>query len=250
MPTHTATNSLIVSHLSVNYASVNAINDISFAVPTGKLIGIVGPNGAGKSTLMKALLNLIHSTHSGITYNNMPIKNIAKTTSYVKQRQDQDLTFPIRVKDVVSQGLYPSLGLFRYPTKQHKQTVHNALEQVEMETYANRQIGELSGGQLQRVFLARLIAQDAQLIFLDEPFVGIDAYSEQKIMHILKQMQQNGKTIIMVYHDLDKVTEYFDWVIMLNKELIAYGETEKTFTKANIARAYKSSLLDILKEVS
>lgn len=242
------TNSLCINNLTVKYALNTALNGVTFSVSTGKLIGIIGPNGAGKSTLIKAMLGLVHSSHKGIIFNSKPINTFKKQISYVKQRQDHDITFPIQVKDVVMLGIYPKLGFLKYPSKLHKSQVLDALKQVNMQDFYKKQIGELSGGQLQRVFLARVIVQGASLIFLDEPFVGIDAYSEQTIMQVIKRMRNQGNTIIIVYHDLHKVTEYFDQVIILNKELIACGDTTTTFTKQNIAKAYKSSLLDFLKE--
>ena len=237
-----------VSDLSVSYSGKEVLENVSFSVSKGKLIGIIGPNGAGKSTLIKAILKLVQPSSGTIAFDGKSMENIKKATSYVKQRVDNDLSFPIQVKDVVMLGLFPEIGLFRYPGKVHKKQVLDALQEVEMSDYAKSQIGELSGGQLQRVFLARVLAQNAQLIFLDEPFSGIDADSEQKIMKILRKLRDDGKTIIMVYHDLNNVTEYFDEVIILNKEVIAYGDTKTAFTKENIAKAYTGSFVKVFSE--
>jgi len=239
---------LSVSDLSVSYSGKEVLENVSFSVSKGKLIGIIGPNGAGKSTLIKAILKLVQPSSGTIAFDGKSMENIKKATSYVKQRVDNDLSFPIQVKDVVMLGLFPEIGLFRYPGKVHKKQVLDALQEVEMSDYAKSQIGELSGGQLQRVFLARVLAQNAQLIFLDEPFSGIDADSEQKIMKILRKLRDDGKTIIMVYHDLINVTEYFDEVIILNKEVIAYGDTKTAFTKENIAKAYTGSFVKVFSE--
>ena len=233
--------------MSVSYSGKEVLENISFSVSKGKLIGIIGPNGAGKSTLIKAILNLVRSSSGSVIFDEKPMDSMKKTTSYVKQRVDNDLSFPIQVKDVVILGVFPKIGLFRYPGKVHRKQVLDALQEVEMAAYAKSQIGELSGGQLQRVFLARVLAQDAQIIFLDEPFAGIDADSEQKIMKILRKLRDDGKTIIMVYHDLNNVADYFDEVIILNKKVISYGETRTAFTKENIAKAYTGSLLDIFE---
>ncbi|MCL2354076.1 MAG: metal ABC transporter ATP-binding protein [Defluviitaleaceae bacterium] len=239
---------LSVDNLNVSYGGKDVLKDISFSAGRGKLIGIIGPNGAGKSTLIKAMLNLVKTSSGKVTFDGQPIDSLKKVTAYVKQRMDNDLSFPIQVRDVVMLGLFPQMGLFRFPTKEHKQKVINALEQAGLACFEKRQIGELSGGQLQRVFLARVLAQDAQIIFLDEPFVGVDATSEQIIMDTLRRLRDSGKTIIMVYHDLANVADYFDEVIVLNKEIIAYGDTQSTFTRENICRAYTSSLLNIFAE--
>ncbi|MCL2376701.1 MAG: metal ABC transporter ATP-binding protein [Defluviitaleaceae bacterium] len=239
---------LSVNNLSVSYSGIKVLENISFSVSKGKLIGIIGPNGAGKSTLIKAILKLVQPSSGTVAFDGEPMENIKKVTSYVKQRVDNDLNFPIQVKDVVMLGLFPKIGLFRYPRKIHRKQVMDALQEVEMAGYAKAQIGELSGGQLQRVFLARVLAQNAQIIFLDEPFAGIDADSEQKIMKILRRLRDDGKTIITVYHDLNNVADYFDEIIILNKEVIAYGDTKKVFTKENIAKAYAGSFIKIFSE--
>lgn len=238
---------LTVDNICVSYFGKEVLNNITFSAKKGKLIGVIGPNGAGKSTLIKAILSLARPSFGTITFGKNHIKDAKKTISYVKQRADNDLSFPIQVKDVVMLGAYPRLGLFKYPRKAHKKQVLDVLEKVDMLSFAKTQIGELSGGQLQRVFLARVLMQQAQLIFLDEPFAGIDAESEQKIIKILKKLRNEGKTIIVVYHDLANVVDYFDEVIILNKEIVACGEVKTTFTKENIAKAYTGSLLDIFK---
>ena len=235
-----------MSNLSVSYSGKEVLKDITFSVSKGKLIGIVGPNGAGKSTLIKAILNLVRTSYGSVNFGTKSIDNIKKLTAYVKQKADHDLSFPIQVKDVVMLGLFPKIGLFRYPNKEHKKQVLDALEKVEMTHYAKTQIGELSGGQLQRVFLARVLVQDAELIFLDEPFTGIDIDSEQKIMKILRELRDKGKTIVMVYHNLSNVAEYFDELVILNKEVVAYGNTKSVFNKENISKAYTGYLGGLL----
>jgi len=239
---------LSVSNLNVGYSGKDVLVNIEFSVSKGKLIGIIGPNGAGKSTLIKAVLKLVRPSSGIVAFDGDSMEDIKKTTAYVKQRVDNDLSFPIQVKDVVMLGVFPEIGLFRYPSKVHKKKVMDALQEVEMAGFAKTQIGELSGGQLQRVFLARVLAQDANIIFLDEPFAGIDADSEQKIMKILRKLRDAGKTIIMVYHDLNNVADYFDEIIILNKEVIAYGDTKTVFTKENIARAYTGSFINAFDE--
>lgn len=239
---------IAVKDLTVNYTAANALSDINFELTTGKMIGIIGPNGAGKSTLMKAMLGLIKYATGEIKFSGQPLKNRRKQITYVKQKVDQDLNFPIQVKDVVMMGLYHEMGLFKLAKKGHKEKVKAALTQVDMLPFENRQISELSGGQLQRVFIARVIAQDADYIFLDEPFTGVDVESEEKIMATLKDLQAKGKTILMVHHDLSKVRDYFDEVVLINKELIAYGKVADVFTKANVAMAFKNPLMELFKE--
>lgn len=224
--------------MSVSYFGREALDSIEFCTGRSRLVGVIGPNGAGKSTLIKAVLGLIRPSSGVVVFDGSPLENMKKEIAYVKQRSDNDLSFPIQVKDVVMLGAFPRLGLFKYPSKKHKQQVLDALKEVEMLSFAETQIGELSGGQLQRVFLARVLMQDAKLIFLDEPFSGIDADSEQKIIKILKRLSNDGKTIIMVYHDLSNVNDYFDEIIIINKKVIAYGDTKTAFTKENIAKAY------------
>ena len=210
-----------VTGLSANYLGVPALKNVNFEISKGELVGIIGPNGAGKSTLIKAMLGLIKSKGQVL---------IDGKLAYMKQGSDYDLSFPILVKDVVMLGLYPTMGLFRRPNKQHRLLVEEALKAVEMEEFKNRQIAELSGGQWQRVLIARILVQDADVIFLDEPFTGVDVDSEAKIIAILRQLRNEGKTILMVYHDLDKVMDYFDEVVLLNKTVITKGAPDVVLT--------------------
>lgn len=242
--------SIKVDNLSVNYQGSVALSDVSFSFSRGAIVGIIGPNGAGKSTLMNAMLGLLKPTTGTVAFDGHSLSDIRKTVSYVKQKNDHDLAFPIRVKDVVMMGRYQHQNALKLPTKADRQAVLSALAQVDMQGYANRQISKLSGGQLQRVFIARVIAQDPSLIFLDEPFAAIDASSEQAIMAILKHMQAQGKTIVMVHHDLSKVSEYFDEVLLLNKQVVACGKTPQVFTKDNLMVAYDNPVMSILKDIA
>jgi len=174
------------------------------------------------------------------------LKQFQKQIAYVEQRKDLDLTFPISVFDVVLTGTYGKLGLFRQPSKADRQRCLAALEQVDLVEFANRQIGQLSGGQLQRGFVARAILQDAQLIILDEPFVGIDLQSETAIMAILHQWRDEGKTIIVVHHDLNKVSHYFDDLVILNHGIVDYGPVDDVYTPANIERTFSADLSAVL----
>ncbi|MFC0300010.1 metal ABC transporter ATP-binding protein [Virgibacillus soli] len=242
------TNSITVKKLHVSYYGKEVVRDISFSFGTGKLIGIVGPNGAGKSTLMKAVLGLIPKDKGEVKVLNQPVKLVRKRIAYVPQRNNLDWDFPINVFDTVLLGTYPHLGILRKPKAKHKEWAMQCLKEVGMEEYSHQQIGELSGGQQQRVFLARALAQNAELFFLDEPFVGIDVSSEKTIIQILKKLRDRGKTVFVVHHDLTKVEDYFDDLILLNKELIESGPVQKVFTPETITQAYQSSMT-ILEKV-
>ncbi|MCH3487093.1 metal ABC transporter ATP-binding protein, partial [Enterococcus faecium] len=175
------------------------------------------------------------------------VNSVRKKIAYVEQRSELDLSFPIDVLGVVLLGTYPSLRIGQRPGKKEKERARQALKKVGMEEYAKRQISELSGGQLQRVFIARALAQGAEWIFLDEPFVGIDALSERKIFDILQELKNSGKTILIVHHDLHKVEEYFDEVILLNKQLIASGPVQEVFTSKNLQLAYGEIIRHLVK---
>lgn len=229
-------------HLSVSYNKFLALDDVSLSLNTEQLIGIIGPNGAGKSTLMKAMLNIL--PHSGeTTYNGQRVQHIRKKIAYVEQKSNIDHDFPINVLDTVIIGFYRQLGLFKFPSKKQREQAIDALRQVGLEEFAHRQISELSGGQFQRVLIARLLVQDAEYIFLDEPFVGIDAKSEAIIINILRKMKEEGKTLLIVHHDLSKVTQYFDSVILLKQQLIGYGTVEECFTPELLAQTFGESIL-------
>ncbi|MEC3607621.1 metal ABC transporter ATP-binding protein [Bacillus glycinifermentans] len=233
---------LTVRDLYVSYHGTEALQGISFSIEQGKMAGIIGPNGAGKSTLLKAILDLIPRDKGEVRLLERPLKNVRKSVSYVPQRNDMDWTFPINVLDTVLLGTYPELGLLRRPKKRHKDWAHHCLEKVGMEAFAKRQIGELSGGQQQRVFLARALAQEAELFCLDEPFVGIDVTSEETIVAILKELRNQGKTVLVVHHDLTKADSYFDELILLNKTLIQKGPVSDILDPEVMMKAYEAQL--------
>ena len=208
----------------------------------GKIYGIVGPNGAGKSTLFKAILGLVEINTGTVKINGKDIRTQRKEVVYVPQKNDVDWTFPATVFDIVLMGRYPHKKIFQRLSKADKAMAMDALEEVGMTEFRDRQIGELSGGQQQRVFLARALCQEADIFFLDEPFVGVDMLTEEKIIQILKKLADEGKTLLVVHHDLSTVEDYFDKVVLLNHRLVAYGDTESTFTKENIAKAYRGQL--------
>ena len=230
-----------IENLSVSYKETLALKDISLVLQGPTITGIIGPNGAGKSTLLKSMLGIIpHEGHAFIEDKEM--KKSLKKVAYVEQKIHIDYNFPIKVKECVSLGLYPSIPLFHTLKASHWKKVAEALEIVGLSDYADRQISQLSGGQFQRVLIARCLVQDADYILLDEPFVGIDSVSEEIIMNTLRDLKKAGKTVLIVHHDLGKVAHYFDQVLLLNKELIAFGPTKETFTQANLKQAYGNRL--------
>ncbi|WP_088840464.1 metal ABC transporter ATP-binding protein [Listeria sp. ILCC797] len=232
-----------ITNITVRYEDKVVLDDISVAIKLGKLTGIIGPNGAGKSTLLKAMMGLVKREAGEVMISDVALIKVKQKIAYVPQRSEIDLTFPITVQETVLLGTYPSLRLMQKPGKKEKERAHQALKQVGMESYAKKQIGQLSGGQLQRIFIARALAQNAEIFLLDEPFAGIDATSERFIMGLLKKLRDSGKTIVVVHHDFHKVAEYFDEIILLNKKLITAGPVEAHFTDEMIKRAYEVQMV-------
>jgi len=230
--------SIDVQDLTVSYDGNEVLQHISFSIKSGQLIGIIGPNGAGKSTLIKGMLDLIHRDSGDVRIDGKKITKMRKQIAYVPQRSNIDWDFPILVRDTVLLGTYPKLGLFKRPTKTDKKWADECLDKVNMLDYRDRQIGELSGGQQQRVFLARALAQQANYFFLDEPFVGIDVTSENTIIAILKALRDEGKTVFVVHHDLTKVEQYFDQLLLINKKLMKYGDVKEVMQKELMSSAY------------
>ena len=230
-----------IKNLTVTYKDTPALDNINVTLSKSKIIGIVGPNGAGKSTLIKAVLNIIPSKGI-IKIDNKLSKDQLGSVAYVEQKINIDYNFPIKVRECVSLGIYPKIGLFKNLNKSDWQKVDEALKLVGLEEFSNRQISELSGGQFQRVLIARCLVQEAKYIFLDEPFIGIDSVSEEIIMNTLRKLRDNGHTILIVHHDLRKVHTYFDEVLLLNKKLISYGSTKETFTRENLTNTYGTDL--------
>jgi len=212
--------------------------DIDLTVPSGILMAIVGPNGAGKTTLIKAILSLLNPAAGQVRIFGKPYRDQRHVVGYVPQRGSVDWDFPTSVLDVVLMGRYGNLGWVRRPGNKDREMAREALEKVGMTQFASRQISQLSGGQQQRVFLARALVQQADLYFMDEPFQGVDAKTERAIIGILKELRSSGKTVVVVHHDLQTVSEYFDWVTLLNVRCIASGPIETAFTEQNLRTAY------------
>lgn len=236
-----------VNNLTVTYNKKPAVKGIDLKIPQGSLVGIIGPNGAGKSSLLKGFLGLLPTDSGLIKVFNRPIKQSISSISYIPQKESLDWDFPVVVSDVVMMGRYPHLKIFQRPTEHDKKVVEEALKKVEMENFANRQIRALSGGQQQRVFLARALAQESEILLLDEPFVGVDAATESTIISLLKRLRDNGKTILVVHHDLGKVNQYFDYLVMLNQRLIAFGKTSDVFKNEYLDKTYGGRLTILQK---
>jgi manganese/zinc/iron transport system ATP- binding protein len=232
---------LQVHQLTVNYDKTPVLWDISLAIPFGKIVGIVGPNGAGKSTFIKTALGLIQPISGKVEFFGQPLKKVRQRVAYVPQRETVDWDFPITVRDLVLMGRYGFLGLFRLPRRADWLAVDHYLEMVGMAPYAHRQISQLSGGQQQRVFIARALVQEADIYFMDEPFAGIDLATETAIMGILRELKEKGKTVFVVHHDLNTVESYFDWVMMLNMRLVAYGDVTEVFNPDTLNTTYGKS---------
>ncbi len=246
-----ATNKAIeITDLTVAYNDKPVLWDVDVEVPSGILMAIVGPNGAGKTTLIKSILGLVKPAAGQVLVYGKPYAEQRHLVGYVPQRGSVDWDFPTSVLDVVMMGRYGALGWFRRPGASEHIAALDALEKVGMKSFAQRQISQLSGGQQQRVFLARALAQDAQLYFMDEPFQGVDATTERAIVSLLQELRAAGKTVIVVHHDLQTVPEYFDWVTLLNVRRIASGPVREAFTEQNLRLAYGGKIAFLSRETS
>ena len=234
-------NPIQIRNLSVTYRTEPALWNVDVDFPEGKMIAIVGPNGAGKSTLIKAIMGLVPVTAGKVSVYGKSYSKQRSKVAYVPQRGSVDWDFPTDALDVVEMGLYGKLGWLRRPNSQTREKARECLAKVGLEDYADRQIGQLSGGQQQRVFVARALAQDPQIYLMDEPLNGVDAVTEDTILSILENLKKEGKTIVMVHHDLQTVDKYFDWVVMLNRSLVATGPIKQVFTKGNLDRTYQEN---------
>ena len=236
-----------VRDLTVAYEDKPVLWDIDLNIPHASLMAIIGPNGAGKSTLIKAILGLVPLAAGSVSIFGKPYLQQRKRVGYVPQRGSVDWDFPTDSLDVVLMGLYGKIGWIRRPGKSEHEIAMNCLESVGMADFARRQISQLSGGQQQRVFLARALAQNAELYFMDEPFAGVDATTERAIVGLLQTLREQGKTVVVVHHDLETAPEYFDQLALLNVRLIATGAMKATFTPANLQRTYGGKIA-FLKE--
>ena len=233
-----STPALSIEALNVSYDRKRVLSAVYLELAPGFVYGLLGPNGAGKSTLFKAVLDLIDVDTGRISVHGDPIGERRRDVVYVPQRDDIDFTFPATVLDVVKMGRYPHMRILRGYSRADRAAVEEALERLGVGHLRDRQIGELSGGQQQRVFLARAMAQRADVWLLDEPFVGVDATSEARIMELLRALAAEGRTVVVIHHDLSTVPAYFDRVILLNQRVVGYGDTGAVFTEERVAEAY------------
>jgi len=231
-----------IHDMTVAYHRKPVLWDIDIELPEGRLIAVVGPNGAGKTTLIKAILGLVPLASGKVELYGKPFHRQRHLVGYVPQRESVDWDFPVTAFDVVLMGTYGRLGWFRRPGAAERNIALESLESVGMGRFAHRQIRQLSGGQQQRVFLARALAQDAQIYFMDEPFSGVDAATEHATVALLQELRSAGKTLLVVHHDLQTVRDYFDHVVLLNMRLVAAGPVESTFTDENLQATYGGRL--------
>lgn len=241
-PEHSETSPLSVHAVTVAYHRKPVLWDVDFDIDPNRLVAVVGPNGAGKSTLIKACLGLVPRASGLVEFWGRSYKASRSRIGYVPQRESVDWDFPVSAIDVVCMGLYRKIGWFRPVSRRHKHAAMACLERVGMKDFADRQISQLSGGQQQRVFLARALAQEAELYFMDEPFAGVDAATERSILEVLRAMRSEGKSVVVVHHDLQTVRTYFDDVILLNMRVVAAGPVATTFTDENLRKTYGGRL--------
>ncbi|QOI99783.1 MAG: metal ABC transporter ATP-binding protein [Phycisphaeraceae bacterium] len=242
LPEHSPDSPLSVHDVTVAYRHKPVLWDVDFDAPPGAMIAIVGPNGAGKSTLLKAALGLVPLASGGVAFWGKPFAKVRRRVAYVPQRESVDWEFPVSVLDVAAMGRYGRLGWFRRVGRADRDAAMACLERVGMDGYAGRQIAELSGGQQQRVFIARALAQEADLYLMDEPLAGVDAATERTIIGVLGGLRSAGKTIVAVHHDLQTVPEYFDHALLINTRVIAAGPVAGVFTKPNLHATYGGRL--------
>ncbi|WP_150539598.1 metal ABC transporter ATP-binding protein [Actinobacillus vicugnae] len=244
--------SISVEKLSVRYNNGHlALHDVSFQLENGTICALIGVNGGGKSTLFKSLMGLVKPQTGTIQLNHMPIAKALKQNlvSYVPQSEDVDWQFPVSVYDVVMMGRYGYMGFLRRPSALDKQKVMQAMERVDIHHLQDRQIGELSGGQKKRVFLARALAQESQIILLDEPFTGVDVKTENAIVELLQQLRSEGHLILVSTHNLNSVPSFCDQVLMINRTLLAAGKTKTAFTTENLEKVFGGILHYLAKDM-
>jgi manganese/iron transport system ATP-binding protein/manganese/zinc/iron transport system ATP- binding protein len=231
-----------VRNLTVSYGPTPALLDISVAIPQGKLVGVIGPNGSGKSTLIKAILGFVKPDLGTVRLFGQEAPSTKGIVAYVPQRGSVDWDFPITVREVAALGRYVHRRWWQDLTRRDFRIADEALEDVRMSEFARRQIGQLSGGQQQRVFLARALAQDAQILLLDEPFAGVDAATESAVLDVLQATKKQGKTVVVVHHDLATAAEFFDLLILLKQRLFAFGVPAKVLNPQLLGEVFEGTL--------
>ena len=237
---------LEVRNLTVSYGTKIVLRNVTFAIPEGVSVSMVGPNGAGKSTLLKAALGLIERDSGVVDVLGAPFNPRQGVLAYIPQKEIIDWDFPVTVRDVVTMGRGARHGWFGRPGRKDRAAVEQALEKCGMTEYTDRHIRQLSGGQQQRVFIARALAQGAKILVMDEPFAGVDAATENAILDLMDILRSEGRTLIMVNHDLD-ILDRFDWIVMLNGTLIAAGPTDETYSQKNRRLTFGPTLSEIVR---
>lgn len=231
-----------VRHLTVSYGPVPALLDISVEIPAGKLVGVIGPNGSGKSTFIKSILGFVKPDVGEVFLFGQPASAARGKVAYVPQRGAVDWDFPVTVREVAAMGRYGHRRWWQNLTRADYKLADEALEKVRMRDFANRQIGQLSGGQQQRVFMARALAQDADILLLDEPFAGVDAATERAILDVLTETKQQGKTLVVVHHDLATAAEYFDLLLLLKQRMFGFGPPKTILDPELLCEVYEGNL--------
>lgn len=237
----TGDGALVVSQVTVTYPNGNtALDNASFSLTTGSICGLVGVNGSGKSTLFKAIMGFVRPSKGSVRIGGLEVREAQRRNlvAYVPQSEDVDWNFPVLVEDVVMMGRYGHMGFLRRPSALDREKVDQSLERVGMSAFRKRQIGELSGGQRKRVFLARALAQEGRLILLDEPFTGVDVKTEDAIVELMRELSRQGHVMLVSTHNLGSVPDFCDHVVLLNRTVLAAGPTASTFTQANLERAF------------
>lgn len=238
-----------VHNLTASYSGRPVLWDIDFNLESGKIIGIIGPNGSGKTTSLKAMMGLLKPDSGFVKIFGKPLDEVRDRVAYVPQRESVDWDFPVSVLDVVLMGRYSRKNLFRKTSRADIEIALTCIEKVGLTEFKDRQISQLSGGQQQRVFIARALAQQADLYLMDEPFVGVDASTESAILAVLQEMKSNGKTVVIIHHDLQTVSDYFDYLVLLNTRVIAKGAPHEVLTRTNLSNAYGGQLTLLSKIV-
>ncbi|WP_448851012.1 metal ABC transporter ATP-binding protein [Corynebacterium sp. 335C] len=234
----TAAPALAVRGLTVSYGDSPVLRDVDFDVPVGAVMGLLGPNGAGKSTALRAAMGLIPKSSGEARFFGEPLDDVRRRVAYMPQTARVDLDYPITVEKVVLMGVMPRLGWFGRVKGEHREIADRAIERMGLQDLRKRQIGELSGGQLKRTFFARILAQQPELYFLDEPFAGVDMVSERVIGEVLDELVHSGATVVLVHHDLGAAREVCSHVTLLDGRVVATGTVEEAFTQENLNEAY------------
>lgn len=231
-----------VDHLTVSYGPVPALLDISLAIPSGNLVGVIGPNGSGKSTLIKSILGFVKPDYGTVKLFGEDVGRHKGRVAYVPQRGAVDWDFPITVREIALMGRYGHRRWWQDLKQEDFRVADEALKKVRMSEFADRQIGQLSGGQQQRVFMARALAQEADILLLDEPFAGVDAATERAILDVLEETKRHGKTLVVVHHDLATAAEYFDLLVLLKQRLFGFGSPKNVLDPKLLCEVYEGNM--------